>query len=420
MSAPSSNEEAAAKVQLCEAARRSLLYKALCVSRGYEANRCTCDPEDLCDCLHRRTLRFLLVSKGFLSAFFSRSDEEGETMDVLPTIMLSSRVTLQSARWKHVGTLWLTGAHLPEGSAFLLARLLRVADLEAIGVQLGSFGDEYGDDSLEMELASEHHDDRMAVLGALKTHSTLKAISLSVMLSDDEDTNEQLAEVPDKIVSLTTLSFDQCALFKDRQTVMDELEIDVHEHPESNAIVETFQVPCRVFKIPFASILELEQDLLPNEHVQSVEFTATCETTLIRWEANEWAAGVPRRYQAAFARMRSLNDAFTITIKNVEDVFLADAKTDPQVKKTMELLFNRSIQLVDCAHEAGVRLHQLFNILYFKHGDQARERKEKQVATFLQSKKADVVEGVDVPAPTQKVVRQLERHGTKILFAVVA
>ncbi|KAI6222843.1 hypothetical protein M3Y99_01488500 [Aphelenchoides fujianensis] len=413
MSAPTSSG-----IRLCEDARRSILHKALCVNRGFEANRCTCDPEDLCDCLHRRTVRFLLISKSFLSAFFSRGDE-GEEEDALPKITLSSRVTLQSARWKHVGTLELSAAHLPEGSAFWVARVLRVAELAAIRVQLGSWGDEDSEDSFEMDPASEHHDDRMAVLHALKTHSTLKAISVSVMTSDDEETNEQLREMPDRVVSLHTFSFDQCVLFKDRQTVMDELEIDLHMQPESNVIVETFQVPCRRFEIPFASVLELEQNLPPNEHVQSVVFGSTFDKPLIRWEADEWAADVPR-YQAAFARMRSLNDGFTITIKNVEASFLADAKTIPQMKKTMELLHTRSLQLVDCAHEAGVRLHQLLHILYFEYGDQARDRKEKQLAAFLQSKKAVVVEGVDVPAPKLKVVRQLERHEAKILWAVVA
>ncbi|KAI6174752.1 hypothetical protein M3Y99_01998700 [Aphelenchoides fujianensis] len=388
MSAPSSSG-----IRLCEDARRSLLYKAL--DAKFDEG-CECDPEDLCECLHRRTLRFLLVSKDFLSAFFSGVKREDREKVDWPTITLSSRITLESARWKHVGELELTAGHLPEGSAFSVARLLRVAALESIRVQVGSLDEE----DPEMDLASEHHDDRMGVLLALKNHATLQKISLSTGgdEDDDEEVNELLAEMPDKVVRFYSSSFDQCALFKDRKTVMDEVEICGHEQPESSAIVATFQVPCRRFEIPFSALLELEEN----------------------WPADEWTADGPLGYREAFEWLRSLNDEFTITIENVEIFFLCDAETEDDVKGTMEVMHTRSVQVVDCALAAGVRFHQLINVLCFGCNAEGRDWKQKQVVAFLEAEQTEVVDCTLLTNREMAVVRQPEHRGAKILWGVVA
>ncbi|KAI6202660.1 hypothetical protein M3Y99_01867300 [Aphelenchoides fujianensis] len=328
-----------------------------------------CDPEDLCECLHRRTLRFLLASPAFLSAFFAGVKREARETADWPTLTLSSWITLQSAPWKDVGWLELTGAHLPEGSAFSLTRLLRVADLESLHVQVGSLDEA----DPEMDLASEHYDDRMAVLRALKTHPTLKAISLGtdVDVEDDEEVNELLAEMPDKIVSFYSSSFDQCALFKDRKTVMDEVDICGHAQPESSAIVETFQVPCRRFK--------------------------------------EWEEHGLRGFREAFGRMRSLNDAFTITLSNEEVSFVADVRT-------MDELHTRSLQLVHCAHEAGVRIGWLVNELRSFVRKEESESKMEKLDVFLESKQAQAVEGLRIGSRTFKKACQLEHRGAKIVW----
>ncbi|KAI6238845.1 hypothetical protein M3Y99_00641700 [Aphelenchoides fujianensis] len=347
MSAPTS------EIRLCEAARRSFFYTAL---KMEFAEGCECDPEDLCECLHRRTLRFLLASPAFLSAFFAGVKREHRETADWPTLTLSSWITLQSAPWKDVGWLELTGAHLPEGSAFSLTRLLRVAALESVHVQVGSLDEA----DPEMDLASEHHDDRMAVLNALKTHSTLQSISLGTGVDDDEEeVNELLAEMPDKIVSFYSSSFDQCAIFKDRKTVMDEVDICGHAQPESSAIVETFQVPCRRFK--------------------------------------------------AFGRMRSLNDAFTITLSNEEVSFVADVRT-------MDELHTRSLQLVDCAHEAGVRIGGLINGIRSFVRKEENEAKMEKLDGFLESKQTEAVAGLRVGSRTFKKARQLEHRGAKIVW----